>query len=282
MKIYHDSQQLRQHLLQYRHDEQCIALVPTMGNLHEGHLTLLDRARSVSDHIVTSIFINPLQFGAGEDLDHYPRTPQEDIASLEARGCDSIFMPPVEEIYPRGLQDQTLVRVPGLTEGHCGASRPGHFDGVTTVVSKLFNLVQPDLAFFGQKDYQQLQVVRRMTADLCFPVEIIGVPVCREPDGLAMSSRNSYLDASQRATAPALYATLQTLAERIRTGERDYRRLESAAETDLQTAGMRPDYVHICHADTLAAATESDATLVILGAAYLGDTRLIDNVTLTL
>lgn len=282
MNIFYDSQQLRQHLLQYRDDEQRIALVPTMGNLHEGHLTLLDKARSVSDHIVASIFINPLQFGAGEDLDHYPRTPQEDIASLEARGCDSVFMPPVEEVYPRGLQDQTLVRVQGLTEGHCGASRPGHFDGVTTVVSKLFNLVQPDLAFFGQKDYQQLQVIRRMTIDLCFPVEIIGVPVCREPDGLAMSSRNSYLDNSQRATAPALYATLQTLAERIQAGDRDYRHLESVAEQELQAAGMRSDYVHISHADTLAPATESDDTLVILGAAYLGETRLIDNITLTL
>lgn len=282
MQIFHDSQELRQYLQQYRADEQRIALVPTMGNLHEGHLTLVDMARSVSDHIVASIFINPLQFGAGEDLDRYPRTPQEDVNSLLARGCDCVFMPPVEAVYPRGLENQTLVHVPGLSEGHCGASRPGHFDGVATVVSKLFNLVQPDLAFFGQKDYQQLQIIRRMTADLCFPVEIIGVPTCREADGLAMSSRNSYLDAGQRSIAPKLYATLETLAERIRTGERDYRRLESEASKQLQAAGLHPDHVTICHAETLAPATADDHGLVILAAAYLGDTRLIDNMTLTL
>lgn len=282
MKTFHDSQQLRQHLLPYRQDGQRIALVPTMGNIHEGHLTLLDKAASVSDHIVTTIFVNPLQFGPDEDLDRYPRTPEADIASLAARGCDTLFMPSVDTIYPDGLRQQTKVQVAGLTEAHCGESRPGHFDGVTTVVSKLFNLVQPDLAFFGQKDYQQLQVIRKMTMDLCFPVEIIGVPTCREPDGLAMSSRNSYLDSSQRSKAPLLHALLQQVAADIQAGERHYRRLESAAVAELQKAGMHPDYVHICHATTLAPASEDDHSLVILASAYLDDTCLIDNVTLSI
>lgn len=272
--------ELRQHLSAARDGRQRIGLVPTMGNLHAGHLSLVARARQESDYVVTSIFINPMQFGPQEDLQAYPRTPIEDTALLTAAGCDCLFMPDPAELYPLGHADHTVIKVPGLSEPYCGRSRPGHFDGVATVVTKLFNLVQPDVACFGLKDYQQYLVVRRLVADLCFPLDIIGCETTREADGLAMSSRNTYLTPDQRAVAPRLYAVLQDLAGRIRAGERDYVALQAAGLEQLRSANLQPDYLAVAHADTLAPASPVDHRLVLLAAAWLGRTRLIDNLRL--
>ena len=253
-----------------------IALVPTMGNLHEGHLRLVDTAREHGDRVVVSIFVNPLQFGPGEDYERYPRTLEEDQAKLEARGADLLFAPPVDEIYRRPLAESTFVEVPEITTILCGASRPGHFRGVTTVVAKLFNLVQPDVAVFGEKDYQQLQVIRRMVADLDFPVEIVGVPIVREADGLALSSRNAYLSPQERVRAPQLYCSLCEVRDAIVAGERDFTALCRRQWERLRQAGFRPDYFEIRRAD-LGEAGPDDRPLVILAAAWLGQTRLIDN-----
>ncbi|HTN29316.1 MAG TPA: pantoate--beta-alanine ligase [Pseudomonas sp.] len=275
-------QHLRDAVAQARRGGQRIGLVPTMGNLHAGHVSLIEQARRGADFIVASIFVNPLQFGANEDLDSYPRTLAEDQQKLAAAGCNLLFTPTVTEMYPNGMHGQTRVVVPGVSEGLCGASRPGHFEGVATVVCKLFNMVQPDLAVFGEKDYQQLAVIRTMARDLNLPIEIQGAPIVRAADGLALSSRNGYLDAAQRAAAPALYRSLQQLAERLRAGETNHAALIIEAQQAQQAAGFRPDYLEIREASSLRPATPTDRNLVLLVAAHLGGTRLIDNLSVTL
>lgn len=269
---------LRQHISNARQTGQRIGLVPTMGNLHAGHMSLIETAHRHADFVVASIFVNPLQFGPNEDLDSYPRTLAEDQLRLQAAGCNLLFTPTVPLMYPLGMQEQTLVHVSGVSEGLCGGSRPGHFDGVATVVTKLFNLVQPDLAVFGEKDYQQLAVIRKMVQELNMPIEIIGAPIVRDTDGLALSSRNGYLDAAQRQRAPALYRCLQQLVGQIRSGDRDYPTLLSQTGQQLEAAGLRPDYIELRQAGTLLPATTDSNQLVVLAAAYLDSTRLIDNI----
>lgn len=255
-----------------------IGFVPTMGNLHPGHISLIETARKQAGFVVASVFVNPLQFGPNEDLDSYPRTLEDDRQKLLEAGCNLLFTPTEQLMYPHGMLGQTLVQVSGVSEGLCGGSRPGHFDGVATVVTKLFNMVQPDLAVFGEKDYQQLAVIRKITRDLDIPVEIIGAPIVRDTDGLALSSRNGYLDAAQRKTAPVLYQSLQQLVGQIQAGNRDYGALLRQAEQQLQTAGMRPDYIELRQAHSLQPATPDSSELVVLAAAFLGSTRLIDNI----
>jgi pantoate--beta-alanine ligase len=252
-----------------------VAFVPTMGNLHDGHLELVRRGRALAPRVVVSIFVNPLQFGAGEDLARYPRTLERDAGLLEGVGADLLFAPPVAEMYPR--PQQTRVEVPGLSDILCGASRPGHFVGVATVVCKLLNMVQPQVALFGEKDFQQLAVIRRMVEDLCVPVQILGVPTVREPDGLAMSSRNGYLTAAERRQAPALYRALQAAAAALATGAADPEAVARQAAAAIDAAGLRTDYVSVRRAGDLAPAGAGDADLVVLAAAYLGRARLIDN-----
>jgi pantoate--beta-alanine ligase len=260
-----------------RSEGKRIGFVPTMGNLHSGHVALIAKAVQRAEFVVASIFVNPLQFGAGEDLDSYPRTLAADQEKLLDAGCNLLFAPAVEEMYPDGMSGQTLVSVPGVSAGLCGASRPGHFDGVATVVTKLFHMVQPDLAVFGEKDFQQLAVIRKLVRDLNLPIQIIGEPTVRAADGLALSSRNGYLDAAQRAVAPQLYQTLQQLAEALRAGHTDHPLLLAEARSRLQNAGFAPDYLEIRHPLSLQPATAADRQLVILAAARLGATRLIDN-----
>lgn len=274
--------ELRAAVARARGEGKRIAFVPTMGNLHSGHAALVTKAAQRADFVVASIFVNPLQFGAGEDLDKYPRTLAADQETLLQAGCHLLFAPTVEEMYPDGMTVQTRVSVPQLSEGLCGASRPGHFEGVATVVSKLFNMVQPDLAVFGEKDYQQLAVIRAMVRDLNMPIQIIGEPTVRADDGLALSSRNGYLSAEQRAAAPMLYKVLSLLAEAVRRGQRDYLTLLAEGQAQLTAAGFRPDYLEVRHAVSLKPAQADDRDLVILGAAYLGSTRLIDNLYLHL
>jgi len=257
-----------------------IGFVPTMGNLHEGHLSLVRKAKELSDFVVTSIFVNPLQFGAGEDLENYPRTLEADSQQLAAQGNDAIFVPSVVAMYPRGMSTQTQVSVPELSETLCGASRPGHFDGVTTVVTKLFNMVQPDIAVFGEKDFQQLSIIRKMVDDLCMPIEIIGVPTGRANDGLALSSRNGYLTVDERPIAPELNRTIQACKEAILAGNTHFSELEARANLRLQNAGFKPDYFAIRDSSTLAEVTEQTQEIAILAAARLGATRLIDNTRL--
>ncbi|RMG32609.1 MAG: pantoate--beta-alanine ligase [Gammaproteobacteria bacterium] len=259
-----------------------VAFVPTMGNLHEGHLALVREARRRAETVVVSIFVNPLQFGPNEDLESYPRTLEADRQALDRVGADFLFAPSAEVIYPTPLEQQTRVVVPGISDVHCGASRPGHFTGVATVVCKLFNMVQPDIAVFGKKDYQQLLVIRRMVRDLAMPVEIIGVDTVREPDGLAMSSRNQYLNEDQRRIAPRLYATLQEGRNRILRGAADWESLAREMAAGLDGAGLRTDYVAVVDADTLLAPTPESDRLVILAAAWLGRARLIDNIEVDL
>ena len=272
----------RQQVAAWRHAGERIAFVPTMGNLHEGHIHLVTEAKRVADRVVCSIFVNPMQFGPNEDFERYPRTLADDSTKLEQVNSDLLFAPPVEEIYPSGYKVATQVVVPGVSEGLCGSSRPGHFTGVATVVAKLFNIVQPDIALFGEKDYQQLQVIHHMVADLSFPIEIIGVSTVREADGLAMSSRNGYLSVAERSTAPAIYRELQKVAGRIQSGARDFRAIENDAAAELARQGFDPEYVTIAHADTLKPAGIGDKALRILVAARLGKTRLIDNLALSL
>ena len=269
---------LRKELDRRRAGGQTIALVPTMGNLHEGHLTLAAAARAACDVVVATIFVNPLQFGPKEDLARYPRTFAADIAALQENGCDYLYAPAASEIYPDGPTVHTRVSVPEISSLHCGHSRPGHFDGVCTVVCKLFNMIQPDAAFFGYKDYQQFHLINTMVRDLYLPVRLHGVATVRESSGLAMSSRNGYLTAQQREQAAALYATLLQTADRIKAGGSDFRRLEKAASATLAAAGLQPDYVHICKRDTLHLAERNESDLVILAAVYAGTTRLIDNI----
>ena len=253
-----------------------------MGNLHEGHLDLVRKAQCLCDVVVVSIFVNPLQFGANEDLDAYPRTMAADKEKLFSEGVHVLYAPAVEEIYPEGMATQTQVQVPDLGDTLCGSSRPGHFDGVTTVVSKLFNIVQPDLAVFGEKDFQQLSIVRKMVKDLCMPIEIVGVATVRDEDGVAKSSRNGYLNPDQRAIAPVMHQTLNSCREAIACGFDNFLQLESHARMKLLQAGFEPDYFAIRDARTLQTVTAETEEIAILAAAGLGDTRLIDNVRLAL
>jgi pantoate--beta-alanine ligase len=282
MQTFETISELRAQIAGWRRAGERIAFVPTMGNLHEGHLTLVARARELAGRVVVSIFVNPLQFGQGEDLDAYPRTPFEDAEKLQQAGADLLFRPQVAEIYPRGQEGVTYVEVPGISDILCGASRPGHFRGVATVVAKLFHMVQPDVACFGEKDYQQLTVLRRMVSDLNMPVAIVGVTTRREGDGLAMSSRNGYLSAEERRTAPQLYRILQGVAGRLRCGAREWAVLEQQAAEELAATGLSPDYVAIRRAADLERPSAGDSALVILAAARLGRTRLIDNLLINL
>ncbi|MFL1466495.1 pantoate--beta-alanine ligase [Marinobacter sp. HN1S83] len=281
MRTINSLKELRTILRGYRREGKTIGLVPTMGNLHEGHISLVRKASEAADVVVTSIFVNPMQFGASEDLDTYPRTLEEDQRQLEAAGNTLVFAPGVEEIYPNGLVQQTKVIVPEVSDGHCGASRPGHFEGVATVVTMLFNMVQPDIAVFGEKDFQQLAVIRKLVRDLMIPVEVIGAPTIREDDGLAKSSRNGYLTDDERAIAPVVYQTLQESARKLSEGRTDFSALEQEANDALAAAGLRPDYFNIVNSVTLKPAMPEDTELTILVAAFLGTTRLIDNLSVT-
>lgn len=268
--------ELRQLRKEWAQAGETVAFVPTMGNLHEGHLRLVDHARQLADRVVVSIFVNPMQFSANEDLDKYPRTLDADCDSLRARGVDLVFTPTASMIYPNGLEQQTYVEVPGIGDILCGASRPGHFRGVATIVCKLFNMVQPEHAVFGKKDYQQLMVIRLMTQDLSLPVQIYGVETERASDGLALSSRNGYLSTSERAQATQIYQVMQWVAQALQAG-REPSGLEQEGKRMLAEAGFTPDYLSIRRQTDLQLPEASDQALVILVAAYLGKTRLIDN-----
>jgi pantoate--beta-alanine ligase len=258
-----------------------VALVPTMGNLHAGHISLIETARRHGERCVASIFVNPTQFGPSEDFARYPRTPLEDERKLADAGCQLIFMPDVAELYPHGLQGGTRINVPGLSTILEGEFRPGHFDGVATVVAMLFHIVEPDVAVFGEKDFQQLAVIRRMVADLCMPVRIIGAPTVREADGLAMSSRNQYLTAPERALASRIHATLEAAAGRLRAGDMDFAAIEREGLEALESAGFVPDYFSVRQASDLSPPALTSPKVVVLTAARLGRTRLIDNVQVT-
>ncbi|MDT8427641.1 MAG: pantoate--beta-alanine ligase [Pseudomonadales bacterium] len=279
MQIHYHSKGLLQALNQLPQSTR--VLVPTMGNLHSGHLSLVEEARRQGDAVIVSIFVNPMQFGSHEDIDAYPRTMDSDIEKLRVSGCDHLFAPGTADIYPEGLTAQTVVHVPGLSSRHCGISRPGHFDGVTTIVSKLFNMTRPDKAVFGLKDYQQFMLINKLISDLCYPIELVGVETCREASGLAMSSRNGYLDPAQRETAAGLYRELLQAAAALKNGQ-DIATIENQAQARLVENGLRPDYFTVCHAQTLEPATAEDRDLVILAAVYLGRTRLIDNIRVSL
>ena len=281
MNTVHTVKELRDQVRAWRGRGERVALVPTMGNLHAGHIALVGRARELADRVVASIFVNPIQFGEGEDFDSYPRTLEADQVKLVAAGLDLLFAPSVSEVYPTGREGLTGVEVPGLSAVLCGASRPGHFAGVATVVAKLFNMAQPDVAVFGEKDFQQLMVIRRMVRDLDFAVEIVGLPTVREADGLAMSSRNGYLSAEERAVAPTLRRTIESAAERLRAGEGDYGAIVADARRALSVAGFLPDYFEIRRAEDLLEPTHDESDLVILAAARLGRARLIDNLSLS-
>ena len=268
---------LRQQIRRLRMEGKRVALVPTMGNLHDGHMKLVDEAKARADVVVVSIFVNPMQFDRPEDLARYPRTLQEDCEKLNKRKVDLVFAPSVKEIYPNGTETHTYVDVPGLSTMLEGASRPGHFRGVSTIVSKLFNLVQPDIACFGEKDFQQLALIRKMVADMGFDIEIVGVPIMRAKDGLALSSRNGYLTAEQRKIAPGLYKVLSSIADKLQAGERDLDEIITIAGQELNEKGFRADDIQIRDADTLLEVFETSKRAVILVAAWLGDARLIDN-----
>ena len=268
---------LRQQIRRLRMEGKRVALVPTMGNLHDGHMKLVDESKARADVVVVSIFVNPMQFDRPEDLARYPRTLQEDCEKLNKRKVDLVFAPSVKEIYPNGTETHTYVDVPGLSTMLEGASRPGHFRGVSTIVSKLFNLVQPDIACFGEKDFQQLALIRKMVADMGFDIEIIGVPIMRAKDGLALSSRNGYLTAEQRKIAPGLYKVLSSIADKLQAGERDLDEIITIAGQELNEKGFRADDIQIRDADTLLEVSETSKRAVILVAAWLGDARLIDN-----
>ncbi|WFP49639.1 pantoate--beta-alanine ligase [Methylomonas sp. EFPC3] len=268
--------ELRQIIRQWRQAGQSIGFVPTMGNLHAGHIHLVETAKTQADRVVASIFVNPTQFGPNEDFDSYPRTETQDTEKLAACGADLLFLPGVAEIYPRA--SQTRVSVAGLSALHCGASRPGHFDGVALVVCKLLNMVQPDWLLMGEKDFQQLALIRQMVADLNIPVTVQGVATVREADGLAMSSRNGYLTELQRQTAPALYRALIEARDALLAGAADYRAVEDGGKQALRAAGFNVDYFSVCRIADLQPAGPGDTELVVLAAAKLGSTRLIDNV----
>jgi pantoate--beta-alanine ligase len=277
MEIIARPSEVRHRVQAWRAQGQRVAFVPTMGNLHAGHAALVQLARKQAERVVVSVFVNPLQFGPNEDFQRYPRTPADDRTILESCGADALFLPEVSDIYPAGMEGHTIVQVPGLSEILCGEFRPGHFEGVATVVAKLFNIVQPDMAFFGEKDFQQLAVIKRMTIDLCLPLEVVGAPTVREADGLAMSSRNRYLTPEQRQQAPAIYAALRAAVQTIEKGGRDFVAIEGEGARALQAAGMKPDYFSVRNAVNLMPPTQDAQSLVVLTAARLGRARLIDN-----
>jgi len=282
MPVFERAKDLRAHLSTLRRDGARVAFVPTMGNLHAGHFSLVQLAREKADVVVASVFVNPTQFGPNEDFARYPRTPDADRAGLADAGCDALFMPAIDEMYPGGTGETVRVVVPALRDILEGAIRPGHFDGVATIVAKLFNLVQPDVAIFGRKDYQQLLVIRRMTRDLAYPIEIVDAPTMRETNGLAMSSRNQYLDAAQRETAAAIHRTLQRMRDAVLAGDEKITSIEETAASELVAAGFKPDYAVIRRAEDLAEpAAGETAPLIALIAARAGATRLIDNLLLT-
>lgn len=268
---------LRREIRDFRKNNKRIALVPTMGNLHEGHMTLVEEAKARGDVVVVSIFVNPMQFERPDDLEHYPRTLQEDCEKLNKRGVDLVFAPSPAEVYPKGLTTQTQVDVPVISTILEGASRPGHFRGVSTIVSKLFNLVQPQVACFGQKDFQQLALLRTMVEDMGYDIEIIGVPIVRAKDGLALSSRNGYLTPEERKIAPQLNKIMNALAERLSLGERHVEEMLQETGQQLREAGFTPDELFIRDAKTLQELSVDSTSAVILMAAWLGKARLIDN-----
>ncbi|MDU3157172.1 MAG: pantoate--beta-alanine ligase [Hafnia alvei] len=269
---------LRREIRRWRQEGKRVALVPTMGNLHEGHLTLVEEAKARADIVVVSVFVNPMQFDRPDDLARYPRTLQEDCEKLTRLGVDLVFAPSEKEIYPKGLEQQTYVDVPSLSTMLEGASRPGHFRGVSTIVSKLFNLIQPDIACFGEKDFQQLALIRKMVADLSFDIDIVGVPIVRGQDGLALSSRNGYLTPDERRLAPRLYNIMSHLATQLENGERNIDELLEQTAGRLREAGLQPDELFVRDADTLLDVNVDTQTAVILVSAWLGKARLIDNV----
>jgi pantoate--beta-alanine ligase len=279
MQVINTIIDLRKAVNSWRMAGENIAFVPTMGNLHPGHLKLVEEAKKSAGRVVASIFVNPTQFGVGEDFDAYPRTEEDDKQKLEAAGVDLLFLPTVSEMY--GKDTKTVVSVKNLSTFYCGASRPGHFDGVATVVCKLFNMVQPDVAFFGQKDFQQLVIIRTMVSDLNIPVEIKPVETVRESSGLAMSSRNGYLNPEELQLAPKLYQALCAARDEILLGEKSYDALEKEALAYLQDVGFVPDYFKVCRTDSLLKADKQDINLVVLAAAKLGRTRLIDNICIS-
>ena len=268
---------LREQLADWRQSDEHIALVPTMGSLHQGHLSLVEIAREHAERVVVSVFVNPKQFADGEEFGEYPRTLERDRRRLKRVNADLLFIPEVETIYPFGIDDATSVTVPSLTDELCGAFRPGHFEGVTTVVSRLFSPVQPDVAVFGQKDYQQQLVIQRMTQDLSWPIKIICGETQREDDGLAMSARNQFLTDEQRIVAPKMHALLDEIGHGLENGQRNYAEMESSAFEKLKKLGFEPEYVSIRRAENLDAPDRDCDELVVLVAAYLGRARLIDN-----
>ncbi len=273
---------LREQLSEWRHSGDHIALVPTMGNLHEGHLSLVSLARLHAERVVVSVFVNPSQFADGEDFENYPRSLERDKRHLKRLHTDLLFVPDLETMYPFGIDSATSVTVPVLTDELCGSFRPGHFDGVTTVVSRLFSLVQPDVAVFGQKDYQQQLVIRRLVEDLSLPIEIISGPTRREEDDLALSSRNQYLSDEERTIAPNLFAVLNGVGKELESGKRNYEKLEENALAELQKLGFDPEYVSIRRAENLGMPDRDNDELVILAAVRLGNARLIDNIVVNI
>jgi pantoate--beta-alanine ligase len=282
VKIIKKQSDVSAYIQTIKHDKLKIGFVPTMGNLHAGHLNLIREARKNNDCVVVSIFVNPLQFSKNEDLDKYPKTIDQDISYLKQERCDVLFMPQYDDIYTENIDKQSIVHVPNITEKLCGKSRPGHFDGVTTIVCKLFNLIQPHCAYFGEKDFQQLATIKKMVIDLSFPIEIISMPTTRSEDSLALSSRNNYLNSSHRAIAPQLYQSLIQCKQDILSGSRDYLSLSHSYNIHLTELGFNVDYFEICEPVRLNQADKNDNALVILVAASLGNTRLIDNITLIL
>ena len=282
MQTFAEITALREQIKQFKRDGRTIAFVPTMGNLHEGHLTLVKKARELADIVVVSIFVNPMQFDRADDLNNYPRTLEADLSKLTGEGVELVFTPTPEVMYPEGLDKQTFIEVPGLSHMLEGASRPGHFRGVATIVTKLFNVVQPDFACFGEKDFQQLAVIRQMTTDLALDIQIVGVATVREMDGLAMSSRNSHLTFDERQRAPVLARTMRWISSAIRGGRDDYASVIEDAADQLRAADLQPDEIFICDAKTLQAITSESTQAVILMSAFLGKTRLIDNQVLDL
>jgi pantoate--beta-alanine ligase len=278
MKVEHTIAAIRAALKQARQKGHSIAFVPTMGNLHSGHIQLINEARRRADYVVSSIFVNPTQFGAGEDFDNYPRTLDADSSQLADAKCDLVFAPSATEMYPDGRSQLTTVSVANITDVLCGASRPGHFTGVATVVAKLFNIIQPDMALFGEKDYQQLAVIRCMAKELCIPIEIIGIPTVRADDGLALSSRNGYLSAEARAKAPMLFTTLCQIRDALLGGQDDVEMLTRTATAHLHKCGFDVDYL-VVYSDKLLPIQPTDDIAVVLVAAKLDGTRLIDNLS---
>ncbi len=280
MQTFTRINEIREVLTSEKRQGRTIGFVPTLGNLHEGHMALIRAARAQADIVVASVFINPMQFAANEDLDAYPRTLGADQEKLIKEGTDFLFAPTAREMYPEGVNTQIII--PVLSNILCGASRPGHFTGVATICTKLFNIVQPDVAMFGEKDFQQLTIIRHMVNDLYIPVKIVGIQTGRAKDGLALSSRNTYLSANERKSAPVLYQCLLETKQALEQGARDYYQLELQANSTLKQAGFKPDYYHVMNRNTLETPTSADKQLIVLAAAQLGKSRLIDNLQIDL